>query len=126
MIHPRTSLRVSQLPSPFSSFFRETASLREESDTEGWARTWSTACRRWFLKEFIRLLLPWPSWIKSSTKTSVWPTGRLRGLLEGGATSSVSFGSRSIPGRTARAESASRSAGSRGLGVVEGSRSSCA
>ena len=88
--HPRITLRVDQLLSPFSSFLRDTASLRLCSETPGCARMLSMPWKRCWRRAFIRRRLPCPNCIKSSTKTSVSPSGRLSRKLEGGAMSSGS------------------------------------
>ena len=72
--------------------------------------------------ESILFLPPWPNWMKSSTKTSVVARGLLRGLFEGGASFSSSSALKGIP----NARFAAASSSSRGLGTIEGERSSWA
>ena len=105
-IQPRSTLRVDQQPSPCNIFLRERASRRLSGDTSGRARTLSTAWKRCRRRAFIRRGPPWPSWMKSSTKTSVRPRGLFDGQLDGGAISSGG-GMVGIPAR-ARSVAASR------------------
>lgn len=81
---PRISLRVFQLPSPLRSFLMDMASSRPGSAAEGWAKTSSTAHRRWLRRASRRAGPPWPSCRKSSTYTSVSPSGCWNGLLHAG------------------------------------------
>ena len=89
-IHPRKSLRVCQLPSPFAIFFRDTASLRG-SPFRGCARMASMTWKRWRRTERRRSGVPWANCMKSSTYTSVWVTGRAAARFDGGALSSGSL-----------------------------------
>ena len=75
IIHPSITLRVLHEPSPFINFFKETALFRLSQVLAGVASTWSIAWKRCERIAFIRLALPWASWMKSSTNTSVSPTG---------------------------------------------------
>ena len=120
-IQPRSSLRVDQLPSPFFIFLRDTASFRWSWETSGLDRTASMECRRCRHRVPMRLGPPCPSWMKSSTKTSVWPTGRLKHLLEAGARSLVRD---VMGGGPPRARSAWESSRLRGCGRSERERSS--
>lgn len=74
-IHPNTSLRWFQPPSPLLSFFSDIASLRFGWSVSGLANTWSTACMMQRLVLRQRRRDPWASPIKSSTKTSTCATG---------------------------------------------------
>ena len=126
MIHPNTSLRVFQLPSPFNNFFRDMASLRCFSSSVGCAKISSTACSRCLRRTIIRFFPPWPSWMKSSTKTSLVPSGLVKGRLDGGpAMSGVVSGCR-FGHSWSRALVAASSSTSRGRGSHEGERSSWA
>ena len=120
-IQPRSSLRVDQLPSPFFIFLRDTASLRWSWEASGVASTASMECRRCRRSEPMRFGPPCPSLMKSSTKTSVWPTGRLKHLLEAVARSSVKD---VIGGGPPRARSAWESSRPRGHGWRERDKSS--
>jgi hypothetical protein len=70
MIQPSMVLRVVQLLSPLRIFLTDKASVRL-SPGLGWARTSSTAASRWLRRARRRLVPPCPTWMKSSTKTSV-------------------------------------------------------
>jgi hypothetical protein len=85
-IQPNISLRIPQLPSPVSSFFRDIASLHLLL-AAGWDSTSSTLCSRCLHSARSLLPFPCPAWMKSSMKTSVEPTGQEKGLLESGARS---------------------------------------
>ena len=76
-IHPKISLHWLHPPSPFRSFFSETASFRWAVARSGWEKTLSTACmiqRRTFRQ---RRREPWARLMKSSTKTSTCAMGPL-------------------------------------------------
>jgi hypothetical protein len=74
-IHPRTSLRWFQPPSPFASFFSEMASFRVGWSVSGRAKTPSTACMMQRLAFRQRRWEPWATPMKSSTNTSTCATG---------------------------------------------------
>jgi hypothetical protein len=71
MIHPKTSLIVDHEPSPLRSFLTEIGSSRVESFASGGFHTPSTMCHSRRLIVRRRLLLPWATPMKSSTKTSL-------------------------------------------------------
>ncbi len=123
MIQPRMIFRVAQLPSPFMSFLRETASFLWASEP-GWASTWSIASNRQYRSLCIRFLPPWPIWMKSSTKTSVEPTGLKKGMLEGGTGLGGCWGSVGTPGISWSTLFACSSSSGMSLGSMDVDRSS--
>ena len=124
MIQPRMSLRVLQLPSPWASFLRETASFLGSEDTSGRESTWSIAWNRCRRMAFIRFGPPWATWMKSSTKTSVWASGLEDMTLEGGERSSSLEGTGDLERASRSCWTRSRGQSSRGRGTVERRRSS--
>jgi hypothetical protein len=74
-IHPNTSFRWFQPPSPLLSFFSDMASFRFGWASSGLVNTPSTACMMQRLTLWQRRRDPWATPMKSSTKTSTCATG---------------------------------------------------
>ena len=125
-IQPSMTFRVPQLPSPLRSFFKDTASFRFKADTLGMARTLSMECNRCRRRAFSRRRPPCPSCMKSSTKTSVVPSGRRRAQFDGGAISSFWASEVCLGSRPANCRSACASSIGFGLGLRPLSTSSWA
>lgn len=119
MTHPRISFRVSQVPSPLSSFLSETASCRIVSVASGCASTSSTACRRMRRTICRRRGVPCTRPIKSSTNTSMYSRGASSGCEE---STSASRGWGTDGGR--RASRRLESSVVVGLGFLPGIRAS--
>jgi hypothetical protein len=113
-IQPRMSFRVPQLPSPFRSFFKETASFRLSSGS-GRASTSSTQCSSWRRRSVSCCASPCPAWMKSSTNTSVDRTAFLSMQFESGAGRATSGSGLSVrPAKARSAALAGQSSTSRG------------
>ena len=119
MVQPRMTLREFQLPSPRDIFLTDAGSRMFPEASSGCEIMPSMAWSRWSLRLFIRRVPPCPTWMKSSTKTSVTPTGRWNGRLEGGAMWSGSGRRATTPGTDASASSALMSSGDLGAGEDE-------
>ena len=119
MIQSKTSFRVAQLPSACGSFFSDTASFRCRSEMLGCDSTWSMASSSCVRRALNRFLLPWPTWMKSSTKTSLALTGHCKGSLDGWLTGSSAGSSGGSPAKSRKRRVALSSSCPRGSGSFE-------